>query len=218
MSVRLYRSTCPLLDAVRCFIGKSQNNWDLHLQQMAGALRASVNRMTGYSANMLMLGREVNTPAQLMFPQVGVKNDSREGYAAELTTQMQRSHETARQRLQTTTSRMKRDYDLRLLERNYEVRHSVYLLDTAVLTGKCRKLCPPWKGPGVIVTKLSSYLFRVKLRNATFVVNHDRIKPCKDRTLPQWTRLWKNNPGKDDATARGNDRVYCPCQGLRQEQ
>ena len=38
---------------------------------------------------------------------------------------------------------MKRNYDLRLLERNYEVGDAVYMLDTATLKGKCKKLCPP---------------------------------------------------------------------------
>ncbi len=57
-----------LMDAVRCYIEKSQNQWDLHLQQIAGALRSAVNRNTGYTANKLMLGREVNVPAYLMFP------------------------------------------------------------------------------------------------------------------------------------------------------
>jgi hypothetical protein len=51
------------MDAARCFIGKSQKQWDIHLQQIAGALRSSVNRMTGFTANMMMLGREVNNPA-----------------------------------------------------------------------------------------------------------------------------------------------------------
>ncbi len=37
-----------LMDAVRCFIKNSQNQWDLHLQQIAGALRAAVNRSTGF--------------------------------------------------------------------------------------------------------------------------------------------------------------------------
>ena len=32
-----------LMDAVRCFLGKSQNKWDQHVQQIAGAIRASVN-------------------------------------------------------------------------------------------------------------------------------------------------------------------------------
>ena len=56
------------MDAVRCFIGKRQHHWNLHLPQLAGALRSAVNRSTGYTPNKLMLGREVNIPADLMFP------------------------------------------------------------------------------------------------------------------------------------------------------
>ena len=52
-----------LMDAVRCFLRKAQDNWDQLVQQIAGAIRASVNRSTWFTPNMLMLGREVNTPA-----------------------------------------------------------------------------------------------------------------------------------------------------------
>ena len=61
-----------LMDAVRCYIRKA-HNWNLYLQQTAGALRASVNRQTGYTANKLMLGREENTAAHLMFPKAHAK-------------------------------------------------------------------------------------------------------------------------------------------------
>ncbi|XP_052782882.1 uncharacterized protein LOC128219100 [Mya arenaria] len=57
-----------LMDAIRCYIGDSQDKWNIHLPQIAGALRSAVNRSTGFNANKLMLGREVNTPAYLMFP------------------------------------------------------------------------------------------------------------------------------------------------------
>ena len=46
-----------LMDAVRCFIGKNQNQYDIYLPQLAGAIRSSVSRSTGYTANTLMLGR-----------------------------------------------------------------------------------------------------------------------------------------------------------------
>ena len=110
------------MDAVRCFIGKSQNQWDLHLQQIAGALRSAINRSTGYTANMMMLGREVNLPAHLMFPQAqpSTKDDNTDGYVAQLTRNIQKSHETARSTLKTSLRRMKRDYDLRILQRSYE--------------------------------------------------------------------------------------------------
>ena len=73
------------MNAVPCFIGKSQNQWDLHLQQITCALRSSVNPMTGFTATMLMLGREVNTPAHLMFSQsAGWYAERPEDYVADL--------------------------------------------------------------------------------------------------------------------------------------
>ena len=120
-----------LMDAVRCFIGKSQDQWDIHLQQIAGALRASVNRQTGFTANKLMLGREVNTPAYLMFPQVSERKDDVEGFVAELVESIQKAHEVARSNLRTATKHMKRNYDLRILQRTYAVKDPVYILDKA---------------------------------------------------------------------------------------
>jgi hypothetical protein len=82
-----------LMDAVRCFIGKHENQWDLYLLQIASALRASVNRSTGFTANKLLLGREVNTPATLMFPVVKHNtNISPDNYVAKITPEIERAH------------------------------------------------------------------------------------------------------------------------------
>lgn len=56
-----------LMDAFRCYIDKVQDCWDEHLAQIAGTLRSAVNRHSGFTANKLMLGREVNTSASLMY-------------------------------------------------------------------------------------------------------------------------------------------------------
>ena len=197
-----------LMDAVRCFIGKSQDQWDIHLQQIAGALRASVNRQTGFTANKLMLGREVNTPAYLMLPQVSERKDDVEGFVAELVESIQKAHEVARSNLRTATKRMKRNYDLRILQRTYAVKDPVYILDKASVKGECKKLGIVWKGPGIIVTKLSAYLYRVKVRNA---LNHDMIKLCRDRKLPLWIRHWLENPETVDPAVASTDKVYCSC-------
>jgi len=34
------------MDAVRCFVDSSQENWDEHLSQLAGAMRSCINRST----------------------------------------------------------------------------------------------------------------------------------------------------------------------------
>ena len=105
------------MDANRCFIGKSQNQW-VHLQQIAGALRSSVNRSTGYTAKRLMLGREVNLPAHLMFPHPETKTTYVYEYVAKLTSNTQKTHDTARKTLKTSLHRMKRNYDLPIPERS----------------------------------------------------------------------------------------------------
>ncbi len=200
------------MDAVRCYIQNSQNQWDLHLQQIAGAIRASVNQSTGFTANKLMLGREVNTPAYLMFPQHMSKSTNADDYVTKLTDDIQRAHVQARETLKTSFRRMKRNYDLRILERPYKEGDVVYLLDTAVIKGKCRKLSQPWKGPAVITSKISGSLYRVKLKNAVFVVNHDRLKPCRDRNLPLWIRKWQDDPSAgSDSLDQVDQGVYCYC-------
>ena len=52
------------MDAVQCYV----NCWDEHLVLIAGALWSAVNRNSGFTANKIMLGREFNTPADLLYP------------------------------------------------------------------------------------------------------------------------------------------------------
>ncbi|KAL8592946.1 hypothetical protein ACOMHN_050773 [Nucella lapillus] len=106
---------------------------------------------------------------------------------------------------------MKRDYDLKVLLRAYSKGDLVYLLDTAVGKGKCRKLCSPWKGPGIIVRKLSASLYQVKLRNSVFVTNHDRLKPCRDRKIPAWIQKYGSTLEVSMDSESEDEGVYCVC-------
>lgn len=64
---QVVRFNRTITDAVRYFVGKSQDNWDEHLPQLVGAINSSVNRNTSFTPNKLMLGREVTLPADLVF-------------------------------------------------------------------------------------------------------------------------------------------------------
>ena len=86
-----------LMDAVLCFNGKKQNQLDIHLPQLAGAMGKSVNRQTGYTPNKLMLGREVNTPADIVFPSPKIlPEEDTDLYVKDLVTNMKKAHGTAR--------------------------------------------------------------------------------------------------------------------------
>ena len=83
--------------AIRCFVGKHQRDWDVWLPQLAEAIRASVNRSTGFTPNKLMLGREVTQTADLVFK--GPKGEEGEGldqYMIQLEEAMREAHQVAR--------------------------------------------------------------------------------------------------------------------------
>ena len=67
-NVQSERYNRTLIDAVLCYVDKTQNCWDEHLTQIAGPLRSAVNRNPGFTAKKLMLGRGVNTPVDLLYP------------------------------------------------------------------------------------------------------------------------------------------------------
>lgn len=150
-----------LMDAVRCFVSKTPGDWDESIPQIASALRSCVNCSTGFTPNMLMLGREITQPVDLVYPLTLERHSDKDldQYLAELIRNICIAHETARDTLKTTQSIMKRNYDLKILEKAYRVGDIVYVLDTATVKGKCRKLTPPWKGPGLIVKKNYPHMF-----------------------------------------------------------
>ena len=75
------------------------------------------------------------------------------------------------------------------------------------------ELAPKWKGPGVVMKKLTPYLYKVKLRGSVNTFNHDRIKKCVLKVTPPWVEQ-----AREEATNEGNEgaphtEVYCICGG-----
>ena len=108
-----------------------------------------------------MLGREINGPLDLIFPGPDPDETScYEQYVTDLVKNIQAAHELAREKLKRSQAIAKRDYDLKTFTRSYSVGDSVYILVTSTPKGKCSKLRPTckWKGPGLIVRKITDYL------------------------------------------------------------
>jgi hypothetical protein len=47
---------------------------------------------------------------------------------------------------------------------------------------------PQSKGPGVVIEKLTPYLYKIKLKRVMITANHDRLKLCQDREVPEWAQ------------------------------
>ena len=76
--------------------------WDKYLQQLAGTLRSSVNRHTGFTPNMLRLGREINQPVDLMFRTHTEHEKDLDEYTSQLRENILSAHEVARDKLNTS--------------------------------------------------------------------------------------------------------------------
>ena len=75
------------------------------------AVRCTVNRLTGFTPNRLMLGREVTQLLQLMTGVPGEQASMQE-FVEQVKLEMKKAHEIARRTVQGSQMRQKRDYDI----------------------------------------------------------------------------------------------------------
>jgi ketosteroid isomerase-like protein len=165
-----------------------------------------------------MLGRETNQPADLMFG-VGQKKtySGSDEYVIGLEKAIRNAHEVARNTFNSTQKKMKRDYDVKILEKQYEKGDLVYVFYTASIKGKCKKLSPPWKELGVVMDRLTPYIYKIKLQRVIFTANHDRLKTCRDRKIPVWLQKCQARMNRGENVLQPKDekerKKYCICRG-----
>ena len=143
---------------ISAYVDDNQRNWDVPL--LTSAYRSCQHETTGYSPNMLMLGRETHAPIDLMFggpPQDEVhppKGPSYRPWTPWLS--------------QSTTE--ERPTGTRISHHNYAVGDLVYFMDST-------------KTPGLSPSKLKYLLFvlRLKQRRKSKVLHHDRFKTVLQR-------------------------------------
>ena len=60
-----------VLKFLPCYMAGRQELWDQYLPTLGMAIRATVNHSTGFTPNMLVLGHEINMPADILYGLVG---------------------------------------------------------------------------------------------------------------------------------------------------
>ena len=179
-----------ILQMMRCFLKGRQNQWDNFLPALGMALRATTNRSTGFTANMLMLGREVQLPMDVILgiSRANKETSSPSEFLCKLTHILHDTHMAAREKLQQVQRSQKKMYDFKLKEHLFERGDLVYLLDSASKVGQNKKLQPVYQGPYMVVECISPILYRIQKRKKQVVLHHDRLKPCSDSIVPMWLR------------------------------
>uniref|UniRef100_A0A3Q2QXS5 Integrase catalytic domain-containing protein n=1 Tax=Fundulus heteroclitus TaxID=8078 RepID=A0A3Q2QXS5_FUNHE len=179
-----------LLQMIRCYVDQNQKNWDEHLSLLTAAYRSAQNSSTGFSPNMLMLGREVHQPQELwlgLAERTWSEKDPLE-YVHDLEKTLGEVHDMARQHLRGAQLRQKRTHDLRAKECSYNIGDLVYVKDNTKKLGFSPKLQPPWKGPCIIKAQLGPVLYEILTQRDKKVMHHDQLKPYTSDVIPAWVR------------------------------
>ena len=199
------RVNSTLMACVRCYVEKCPDEWDRFVPLIAAAMRSAKQQDTGCTPNLLMLGREINTPSNCFVPdpegELGQPVDS---YPQKLQCQLQLAHQVARDKLRVVLKRAKDRADGGRKIILHEVGEPVYFLNQA----PADKLQPKWWGPGVVTHVIGPDIYRILLHNRdSKVVHHDSLKKCHLATkdLPKWL-IRAAETAKQDA-----DPVYCLC-------
>ena len=180
---------------IRCFHRACEKTWDEDLQLLAGAIHAMKNRSTGFSANMLMLGSEVSQPVDILFGAALRTDDDVDpaDYVKQLRQKLREIHSLATQKMRSQMQYQKRNYNLKLQEYHYEVGDFVFRCNKASKVGSSKKLNPIWVGPLLVTEVINPVLYRVRDRKREYVLHHDLLKRCEDRTIPFWLRKMRHN-------------------------
>ena len=165
-----------------------QRDWDVYLPYVGMAYRSSIQASTGESPNMMMLGREVTMPVDLVVGAVPHEQECETYYADDLREKIRDIHERARHALQLSQRRQKRNYDRSARESVFKKGKFVWLHNNQRRPRLSKKLMLPWEGPYLIVTELSDVTCRIQktARSKPKVVHVDRLKLYEGPELKGW--------------------------------
>lgn len=178
----------------------NQKDWDEYVPFVGMAYRSSVQASSGETPNMMMLGRDVSTPIDLMFSAPPDEKECNTDYAEDLRDKIRDMHERARHALEVSSRRQKRFYDRRTCGPVYQEGQFVWLYRVSRRKNLSRKLMMPWEGPFLIVKILSDVTYRIQrtARSKPQVVHADRLKPYEGPELRPWKYVSPESVEQDD--------------------
>ena len=189
-------------DMLSKFVTKNQRDWDTYLPFIMLAYRSAPHDTLGESPNLMMFGREVQIPVDLVF---GKQHEAKSvpDYVDHLFNRMDRVHNIARDRLIKAADRQKRRYDLTCKTREYKTGDGVMLRDTRKYKGRSPKLQFKWEGPFTVIKVISDVLYQIQEgpKTKSKIVHTNRLKPYKG-----YMKRWYQPPGEPALNTRGQTK------------
>ena len=177
-----------LLNMISMYVDKNQGDWDKYLPLLTSAYRSCEHATTGYSPNMMFLGRETYQPIEVLFgePYIGYAQEIKGeicDYVIELRERMTNIYDLVRNHVQQKCHRQRKEIDTSSGFYKYAAGDLVYVRDSTRNKG-----LSPWMGPGIIIRKFSDLVFeiRVNQKGKAKTLHHDRLKPYASDDIPYW--------------------------------
>ena len=207
--VERFNKTLINMVAVMTEPRRRQCDWDECLPYACFAYRCTPQESTGESPNMMMFGRELRLPVDLVVEGPAVEDKVATDFAQGLRQNLQEAHERPRECLRQSARHQKRTYDRKVHGQGLEEGQFVWLFNNARKKGRSPKLEFRWDGPFLVVKKLSDVTYRVQRKpgSKAFVVHGDRLKPYTGEALEAWGCQPKKVEVKLTEEVRGSESV-----------
>ena len=171
------RMNRTLLDMLSKACKNRTEDWDTHLPYVLAAYRATPHASTGCSPNLLMYGREMALPVDLIYDtSTGVPQGLCPiEYVEWVKDAMAENYDFVRNRLGKAANRQKTLYDQKAKQRNFEPGSWVLRLYPPL---ERDKLNPKYTGPYLVLEKTGEVTYRIQRSETSqpVVVHIDQLK------------------------------------------
>ena len=185
---RFHRTLNSMLGKV---VAENQRDWDEWLPLVMAAYRASPHSATKLTPNMLMLGREVMMPVDIVLgrPEADREEDeSYDSFVSNMAARLEEAFKIARSELQCAAERRKRNYDLRVREQTYNLGDWVWYYCPRRYQRKSPKWQRMFSCPFLIVKCIrpANYVIQRTKGSQPKVVHADKLKLWNGDPPPSW--------------------------------
>ena len=193
-----------LVRMIKAYIKDEQTDWDRYLGCLGGAYRATIQESTGLTPNLLMIGREVRLPAEVMFGNISSSSEEIQSYGEYvdgLRERMRHAHEVARIHLAAAAKRQRDAYDANVNLCRYAPGDLVWYRTEISQLKVAPKLRRPFEGPHVVIKKLSflNYVIQLRSKGPRKVIHHNRLRPYRGEQRVSWAKAAVKRQQKEDA-------------------
>jgi hypothetical protein len=191
---------------IKAYLKGQQRNWDLNLGCLAAAYRASPHEGTGMTPNLLMLGREVRLPAEIMFGSMtsclGEEVSTYGDYVEMLKERMQHAHDIAREHLKKSAERQESHCDAQISLNKYKPGDYVWYATARSQLEVTPKLRIAFEGPFLVTRKLSDldYCIQLNASGSQKIVHHNALEPYRGDQILKWAKAALMNAKKPESS------------------